>query len=80
MASLSSARYEAPIDRLPEVISRTAPTPGRLLVESRPAGRSSVFSLTQPDAVLKVFAAAEELLGATGDAVVLRLTYGERTA
>lgn len=41
------------------------------LVESRPVGRSSVFSLTQPGAVVKVFAAAEELLSTTGDAVVL---------
>ncbi len=50
------------------------------LVDSRPAGRASVFSLTHPDAVLKVFAAAEELLAATGDAVVLCPNYGERTA
>lgn len=49
------------------------------LVESRPVGRSSVFSLTHPDAVLKVFAAAEELLAATGDSVVLCPDYGERT-
>ena len=41
------------------------------LVESSPVGRSSVFSLTHPQAVLQVFAAAEELLYATGDAVVL---------
>lgn len=47
------------------------------LVESRPSGRASVFSLTHPDAVLKVFAAAEELLAATGDAVVLCPIYGE---
>lgn len=47
------------------------------LVESRPSGRSSVFSLTHPDAVMKVFAAAEELLAATGDAVVLCPVYGE---
>ena len=47
------------------------------LVDSRPAGRASVFSLTHPDAVLKVFAAAEELLAATGDAVVLCPAYGE---
>ena len=47
------------------------------LVESRPAGRSSVFSLTHPRAVLKVFAAAEELLAATGHAVVLCPTSGE---
>lgn len=50
------------------------------LVDSRPAGRASVFSLTHPEAVLKVFAAAEELLAATGDAVVLCPNYGERTA
>lgn len=50
------------------------------LVESRPVGRASVFTLTHPGAVLKVFAAAEELLAATGDAVVLCPTYGERTA
>jgi DNA-binding transcriptional ArsR family regulator len=50
------------------------------LVESRPVGRSSVFSLTHPDAVLKVFAAAEELLAATGDAVVLCPVYGEKAA
>lgn len=49
------------------------------LVESRPLGRASVFSLTHPSAVLKVFAAAEELLAATGDAVVLCPTYGEGT-
>ena len=50
------------------------------LVESRPAGRASVFSLTHPDAVLRVFAAAEELLAATGDAVVLCPTYGDESA
>jgi len=50
------------------------------LVESRPAGRASVFSLTHPEAVLKVFAAAEELLAATGDAVVLCPVYGEDSA
>lgn len=47
------------------------------LVSSRPVARSSVFSLTQPEAVLKVFAAAEELLAATGNAVVLCPVYGE---
>jgi DNA-binding transcriptional ArsR family regulator len=49
------------------------------LVESRPSGRASMFSLTQPAAVLKVFAAAEELLAATGDAVVLCPNYGHNT-
>lgn len=47
------------------------------LVESRPVGRSSVFALTCPDAVLRVFSAAEELLAATGDSVVLCPTSGE---
>lgn len=46
------------------------------LVESRPVGRASMFALTQPSAVLKVLAAAEELLAATGDAVVLCPNYG----
>ncbi|MCR1781331.1 metalloregulator ArsR/SmtB family transcription factor [Nocardioides carbamazepini] len=41
------------------------------LVTSRPVGRASVFTLTQPAAVVGVFAAAETLLSATGDAVVL---------
>lgn len=49
------------------------------LVESRPVGRASMFELTHPGAVLKVFAAAEELLAATGDAVVLCPTYGTTT-
>lgn len=48
------------------------------LVESRPQGRASVFSLTQPALVVKVLAAAEELLASTGDAVVLCPVYGER--
>jgi len=47
------------------------------LVESRPLGRSSVFALTHPDQVLRMFSAAEELLAATGDAVVLCPTAGE---
>lgn len=47
------------------------------LVESRASGRSSLFSLTHPATVLKVFSAAEELLAATGDSVVLCPTFGE---
>ena len=46
------------------------------LVESRPVGRASVFSLTQPEAMQRLFAAAEELLALTGEAVVLCPTYG----
>lgn len=50
------------------------------LVDSRPAGRASVFSLTCPAPVLTVFAATEQLLAATGDAVVLCPTSGEGSA
>jgi DNA-binding transcriptional ArsR family regulator len=46
------------------------------LVESRPFGRASMFSLTQPEALQRLFAAAEELLELTGEAVVLCPTYG----
>jgi ArsR family transcriptional regulator, cadmium/lead-responsive transcriptional repressor len=46
------------------------------LVESRPVGRASVFSLTHPEAVERLFGAAEELLELTGEAVVLCPTYG----
>jgi len=38
------------------------------LVTSRPVGRSSMFSLTQPDLVAALLARAEHLLSATGDA------------
>ena len=41
------------------------------LVESRPRGRASVFTLTHPEAMLDLLAAAERLLGLTGDAVAL---------
>lgn len=50
------------------------------LVESRPHGRSSLFSVTHPEAVLEIFAAAERLLAATGDAVVPCPTSGEGAA
>jgi DNA-binding transcriptional ArsR family regulator len=46
------------------------------LVESRPVGRASVFSLTHPEAMQRLFAAAEELLELTGEAVALCQTYG----
>lgn len=46
------------------------------LVNSRPQGRASVFSLTHPQAVLDLLAAAERLLALTGDAVELCPTYG----
>jgi DNA-binding transcriptional ArsR family regulator len=46
------------------------------LVDSRPVGRASVFSLARPE-LLAVFSAAETLLAATGDAVVLCPVYGD---
>lgn len=41
------------------------------LVTSRPQGRASMFSLTHREALMELLAAAERLLGLTGDAVVL---------
>ena len=46
------------------------------LVTSRPAGRASMFSLAHPE-LFALLTAAEKLLAATGDAVVLCPTYGE---
>ncbi|WP_353508775.1 metalloregulator ArsR/SmtB family transcription factor [Intrasporangium sp.] len=46
------------------------------LVSSRPEGRASVFSLNHPEALMDLFAAAERLLGLTGDAVTLCPRYG----
>ena len=48
------------------------------LVTSRPQGRASLWSLTHPADLLAVLAAAERLLAATGDAVALCPTYGDR--
>jgi DNA-binding transcriptional ArsR family regulator len=47
------------------------------LVESRPQGRASLFSLTHPDATLALLSAAERLLDLTGDAVALCPVYGQ---
>jgi DNA-binding transcriptional ArsR family regulator len=47
------------------------------LVVSRPQGRASMFSLTHPEATLDLLAAAERLLGLTGDAVALCPVYGQ---
>jgi len=41
------------------------------IVSVRPDGRASVYSLAHPAATMRLLAAAEELLGLTGDAVVL---------
>lgn len=46
------------------------------LVDSRPVGRASMFSLTTAREVLEVLAAAEHLLGATGYRVALCPVYG----
>jgi DNA-binding transcriptional ArsR family regulator len=46
------------------------------LVESRPVGRASMFSLTTRNELLELLAAAERLLALTGDAVDLCPTYG----
>lgn len=46
------------------------------LVTSRPHGRASMFSLAHPE-LFALLSAAETLLAATGDAVVLCPTYGE---
>ena len=46
------------------------------LVDSRPAGRASVYSLSQP-ALPGLLAAAEEVLEATGSAVALCPNYGQ---
>jgi len=41
------------------------------LVTSRPEGRATVYSLNHAEALMDVWAAAERLLAATGDAVAL---------
>jgi len=46
------------------------------LVEARPAGRASVYSLAQP-ALAELLAAAETVLAATGNAVALCPAYGQ---
>ena len=47
------------------------------LVTSRPEGRASMFSLAHPE-LLALLSTAEKLLAATGDAVVLCPTFGDR--
>ena len=48
------------------------------LVTSEPRGRASIYSLAHPEALLDLLAAAERLLGLTGDAVTLCPVYGVR--
>ena len=49
------------------------------LVISRAQGRASVFSLAHPESTMRLFAAADQLLEATGEAVVLCDNYGATT-
>lgn len=49
------------------------------LVTSRPEGRASVYSLTHPEALDDLFAAAERLLSLTGEAVALCANFGTDT-
>lgn len=46
------------------------------IVTVRAQGRASVYSLAHPQATMDLLAAAERLLAATGDAVVLCPRYG----
>jgi len=46
------------------------------LVASRPEGRASVYSLQHPEALVKLFAAAEKFLALTGDDVKLCSLHG----
>lgn len=48
------------------------------LVDYRPQGRSSVYRVTHPE-LIELLEAAETLLRATGEAVVLCPTYGDAT-
>ena len=49
------------------------------LVTSRAQGRASVYSLTHPELLHRLFASADELLDATGEAVALCDNYGALT-
>lgn len=49
------------------------------LVTSRPQGRASVYSLTHPEALDDLFAASEQLLSLTGNAVTLCANFGTET-
>ena len=47
------------------------------IVAVRTQGRASLYSLTHPEATMDLLAAAEILLGLTGDAVTLCPRFGE---
>jgi DNA-binding transcriptional ArsR family regulator len=46
------------------------------LVIGRPQGRATFYALAHPDATMRLFAATEELLSETGEAVTLCANYG----
>lgn len=46
------------------------------LVSSRPEGRATVYTLNHPETLMDLWSAAERLLEATGDAVVLCPNFG----
>lgn len=49
------------------------------LVTARPEGRATVYTLNHAEALMDLWAAAERLLGATGDVVALCPNYGTDT-
>lgn len=49
------------------------------LVTARPEGRATVYTLNHAEALMDLWAAAERLLAATGDAVALCPNYGTAT-
>ena len=49
------------------------------LVSARPEGRATVYSLNHDEALMDLWAAAERLLAATGDAVTLCPHHGTHT-
>lgn len=49
------------------------------LVNARPQGRATVYSLKHVEALMDLWAAAERLLALTGDAVTLCANYGTDT-
>lgn len=59
-----------------DVFSRTGSQHGRSVADTF----ASVYSLAYPEATLELLAAAEKLLGLTGDDVALCPRYGEGTA
>lgn len=48
-------------------------------VTARPEGRATVYSLNHSEALMGLWAAGEQLLAFTGDAVTLCTTYGTAT-